>query len=168
MSDTPQNPEERGCILHVRIATGAGGGPEKTIVNSPRYLAERGYRSIVAYLHPPHDPGFEVIRARAQEADAPLVDFAESLPIDPRCLAKLRALCKREGVTVWHAHDYKSNLYGWLLRPFCGYELVTTVHGWVKHTARTPLYYAIDRWLLGRYHKRRHSICALCALKCLK
>jgi glycosyltransferase involved in cell wall biosynthesis len=28
---------------------------------------------------------------------------------------------------------------------------VTTVHGWVKHTRRTPLYYGIDRWSLRRY-----------------
>lgn len=29
--------------------------------------------------------------------------------------------------------------------------LVTTVHGWVKHTLKTPLYYAIDKLCLRRY-----------------
>ena len=32
-------------------------------------------------------------------------------------------------------------------------RLVTTVHGWVKHTRRTPLYYGIDRLCLPRYEK---------------
>jgi glycosyltransferase involved in cell wall biosynthesis len=30
-------------------------------------------------------------------------------------------------------------------------RLVTTVHGWVQHTRRTPLYYAIDRLCLPHY-----------------
>ncbi len=139
-------------VLHVRIAAGAGGGPEKTIINSPRHLAKHGYRGLVAYLHPPGDPGFEVIQARAREKHCPLTGFPESLPIDPRVLLRLASMCRREQVQIWHGHDYKSNLYGVLLRPWLGFQLVTTVHGWVKHTKRTPLYYGIDRWTLPKHH----------------
>jgi glycosyltransferase involved in cell wall biosynthesis len=32
-------------------------------------------------------------------------------------------------------------------------RLVTTVHGWVHHTNRTPLYYRIDRLCLPRYER---------------
>jgi glycosyltransferase involved in cell wall biosynthesis len=32
-------------------------------------------------------------------------------------------------------------------------RLVTTVHGWVKHTRRTPLYYRIDKFCLPRYER---------------
>ena len=63
---------------------------------------------------------------------------------------RLLDICRRERVTIWHGHDYKSNLLGLLLRRFWPMRLVTTVHGWVHHTARTPLYYAIDRWCLPR------------------
>lgn len=161
----------RPTVLHVRIAAGAGGGPEKTIINSPRHLERLGYRGLVAYLHPPEDPGFEVIRARAAARDCPLVDFPESLPIDPRVLWRLRALCKREGVAIWHGHDYKSNLYGVLLRPSCRFRLVTTVHGWVKHTRKTPLYYGIDRWSLPRHDQviavssDLHDACTLAGVR---
>lgn len=144
---SPLDPQPR-TVLHVRIASGAGGGPEKTILNSPRHLAATRWRGLVAYLHPPGDPGFDVIRTRAEAKDCPLTGLPESLPIDPRVLWRLLRLCKRERVDVWHGHDYKSNLYGVLLRPFHDFRLVTTVHGWVKHTSRTPLYYAIDRWTL--------------------
>ncbi|MCB9915702.1 MAG: glycosyltransferase [Planctomycetes bacterium] len=142
---------EPRTVLHVRIVSGTGGGPEKTILNSPRHLAGTGYRGLAAYLHPPGDPGFEVIAARAAEKQCPLVALPEAWPIDPRVLWKLARLCRRERVAIWHGHDYKSNLYGVLLRPFLGFRLVTTVHGWVKHTSRTPLYYAIDRWTLPRH-----------------
>jgi glycosyltransferase involved in cell wall biosynthesis len=62
-------------------------------------------------------------------------------------------LCRRENVNIWHAHDYKSNALGLLVRRFHPLKLVTTVHGWVKHTARTPLYYWIDRQCLPRYDR---------------
>lgn len=142
---------ERAGVLHVRIVTGAGGGPEKTILRSPRFLEGTRYRALVAYLHPPHDPGFRVLEERAAAQRCPLVSIPESLPIDPRVLAKLARLCREHDVRIWHGHDYKSNLYGVLLRRAAKVKLVTTVHGWVKHTSRTPLYYAIDRWTLKRH-----------------
>src|SRR5262249_28478527 len=52
-----------------------------------------------------------------------------------------------------HGHDYKTNLLGLLLRRFWPMRLLTTVHGWVHHTRRTPLYYAIDRRCLPRYER---------------
>jgi glycosyltransferase involved in cell wall biosynthesis len=60
-------------------------------------------------------------------------------------------LCRNLGVRIWHAHDYKSNALGLLLRQFHPMRLVTTVHGWVTQTSRTPVYYAVDRWCLARY-----------------
>lgn len=138
-------------VLHVRIVTGTGGGPEKTILESPRHLAGTRYRALAAYLHTPGDAGIEVLRARAHERGCPFIALSDSLPVDPRALMQLAELCRRENVRIWHAHDYKSNLYGLLLAKLVDVRLVTTVHGWVKHTSRTPLYYAIDRWCLRRY-----------------
>lgn len=157
MVDVQELPDPRRArpdpigVLHVRIVTGAGGGPEKTILNSPRHLAGTRYRALVAYLHPPGDPGFGVIEERARAQGCPLLAIPERLPIDPRVLVRLARHCRAHGVRIWHGHDYKSNLYGVLLRPLLGLKLVTTVHGWVKHTRRTPLYYAVDRWTLKRH-----------------
>lgn len=145
--------DERVHVLHVRIATGTGGGPEKTILASPRWLAGSGYRASALYLHPPGDPGFEVLRRRAAEQHCPLTGLPERWPLDPRTLFKLARHCRRERVVIWHGHDYKSNLFGLLLRRWCGLRLVTTVHGWVRHTRRTPLYYAVDRFAIRRYER---------------
>jgi glycosyltransferase involved in cell wall biosynthesis len=62
-------------------------------------------------------------------------------------------LCRREQVASYHGHDYKSNFLGLLLKRFWPMRLVTTAHGWVKHTSRTPLYYHIDQWCLPRYEQ---------------
>lgn len=62
-------------------------------------------------------------------------------------------LCRRERAAIWHGHDYKSNLLGLLLNRFWPMRLMTTVHGWVRHTQRTPLYYGIDRFCLPRFER---------------
>jgi glycosyltransferase involved in cell wall biosynthesis len=138
-------------VLHTRIVTGAGGGPDKTILNSPKALRNTRYRELACFFHPPNDPGFNVIAERARELECPLFGISDRGPVDIRSLAEVAKLCRDEKIAIWHGHDYKTNLFGLLLRPFLKFRLVTTVHGWVTHTSRTPLYYAIDRWCLPRY-----------------
>jgi glycosyltransferase involved in cell wall biosynthesis len=131
--------------------TGAGGGPEKTILNSPRFLESLGYRSTCAYLHPPGDDGFEVLRQRAAAARSRLIGINDRGATDLRAAWKMIRLCREENVAIWHGHDYKSNALGLIARHWWPMKLVTTVHGWVQHTRRTPLYYKIDKYCLRRY-----------------
>jgi glycosyltransferase involved in cell wall biosynthesis len=140
-------------VLDSRVVAGSGGGPDKTILNSPRFLAAAGYRNLCAYMHPPGDPGFELLRRKAEAWQAPLLSIPDRGPWDWRVVTELLRTCRRERVQIWHGHDYKSNLLGLVLRRFWPMRLVTTVHGWVHHTRRTPLYYRIDRWCLPRYEK---------------
>ncbi len=155
-------------VLDARIVTGTGGGPEKTILNSPRFLNRDGYRMLCAYLHPPGDSGFEQLRERAARLGAPLLPVPDRGALDWRIVPQLLNICRRERVAIWHGHDYKSNALGLLLRRFWPMRLVTTVHGWVEHTRRTGLYYRIDRFCLPRYERvicvsddlRRESLAA--------
>jgi glycosyltransferase involved in cell wall biosynthesis len=144
---------EMPVVLDTRVVTGTGGGPEKTILNSPRFLRPAGYRMLCAYMHPPGDPGFEALRERAEALEAPLISSPDRGAWDLGVLGRMLDVCRRERVAIWHGHDYKSNLIGLLLRPFWRMKLVTTVHGWVRQTRRTPLYYAIDRLCLPRYER---------------
>jgi glycosyltransferase involved in cell wall biosynthesis len=140
-------------VLDARVVTGSGGGPDKTILNSPRYLTDLGYRMLCGYLHPPGDPGFDDLRAKADGYRAPLISIPDRGPWDWRVVTELLAVCKRERVAIWHGHDYKTNVLGLLLKRVWPMRLVTTVHGWVHHTRRTPLYYKIDRLSLPRYER---------------
>jgi glycosyltransferase involved in cell wall biosynthesis len=138
-------------VLDARVVTGAGGGPDKTILKSPRFLWSAGYDTLCAYMHPPGDAGFEQLRRKAEAWQAPLLAVPDRGPWDWRVPTELLNVCRRERVQFWHGHDYKSNALGLLLRRFWPMRLVTTVHGWVKHTRRTPLYYRLDRLCLPRY-----------------
>jgi glycosyltransferase involved in cell wall biosynthesis len=138
-------------VLDARVVAGSGGGPDKTILNSPRFLTAAGYRMLCAYMHPPGDPGFTQLRSRAESLQAPLLSVPDRGPWDCAVIGRLLHICRRERVRIWHGHDYKSNALGLLLRRFWPMRLVTTLHGWVKQTRRTPLYYKIDELCLPRY-----------------
>lgn len=143
-------------VLHARVVTGAGGGPEKTILNSPRFLKSLGYSSACLYLHPPQDSGFETLLNRAQSWHSEVIAISDSGIWDLSVVRQTIRICRERDVQIWHAHDYKSNVLGLLVRGFHKMALVTTVHGWVNHTRRSPLYYWIDRKSLPFYD---HVVC---------
>jgi glycosyltransferase involved in cell wall biosynthesis len=163
-------------IMEARVVCGAGGGPDKTILNSPRHLWSAGYRTVCAYMHAPGDRGFDQLRRKAEAARAPLLSVPDRGPWDWRVVRRYLAICRRERVRIWHGHDYKSNALGLMLRPLWPMRLVTTVHGWVQHTRRTPLYYTVDRLCLPRYEavlcvsedlRERALACGVPAGRCL-
>lgn len=145
------NRSSQAVVLDARVVKGSGGGPDKTILNSPRFLLPAGYRNLCAYMHPPGDSGFEQLRKKAAEREAPFVAVPDRGPWDLSIIPAFLNLCRRENVQIWHGHDYKTNALGLLLRRFWPMRLVTTVHGWVEQTTRTPLYYRIDKYCLPRY-----------------
>ncbi len=140
-------------VLPARVVTGEGGGPEKTILNSPRFLADHGYRSLCAYMYPPDDAGFALLKERAVACSAELLSIPDRGIRDLSVVKRLLHVCRSEQVSIWHGHDYKSNALGLLLRRFWPMHLVTTVHGWVRFTRKTPLYYWVDRQCLKRYER---------------
>ena len=157
----------RSVVLETRVVTGTGGGPEKTIINTPRYMNPFGYPTLCAYMHPPKDPGFSVLEARALKQECSLIGVDDRGMLDWSVVSRLLEICVQNDVGIWHGHDYKSNLFGLLLRRKHPMKLITTVHGWVRHTWKTPLYYALDRWCLKHYD---HVICVSHDLRdrCLK
>ena len=150
MDDVNQNDP---FVLHVRTVTGAGGGPEKTVLNSPRFLRSLGYESACAYLHPPGDPDFGLLCDRAFDAGAELISVPDRGITDFSVVRRLLRICRERNVTIWHGHDYKSDAIGLLLRRFHPMKLVSTVHGWGVRSRKTPLYHAIDRFALRRHDR---------------
>ena len=143
---------DKPVVLDARVVTGTGGGPDKTILNSPRFLELYGYRMLCAYMHPPLDSGIETLRQRASDWGALLLSVPDRGWWDWRVAAELLQICKREQVTIWHGHDYKSDAIGLMLKHFWPMRLVTTVHGWGVAGTR-PLYNQIDRFCLPHYER---------------
>lgn len=149
MQDAP-TAEKPIVIAHARIVSGTGGGPEKTILATPRHLKGSRYSAFALYLHAPGDPGIAVLQRRAEAAGCELVLVPDPYPFDPRTLRRLVDIAREREVGIWHGHDYKSNFYGLYVAKQLSIPFVTTMHGWVKPSWKTPLYFAIDRWCLRR------------------
>ena len=143
----------RPFVLHTRVVTGTGGGPEKTVLNSPRYLQQYGIDCACLFMRPPGDAGFNVLQRKAVAAGAEIIGVDDRGPLDWHVVRDCIRICRERNVTIWHAHDYKSNAIGLLVRMFHRMHLVTTAHGWVRFTSRTPLYYKIDRACMKRYER---------------
>lgn len=148
---TKSTAEVNPLIFHVRSATGMGGGPEKTILNSPRCYEPLGYRSVCIYLHPPGDPGIDTLRDRAERAGAPFIAIPDRGPFDWKAVHLLYKLCRDHCVTVWHGHDYKTDALGLLINRFRPMRLVSTVHGWIVNSRREKWYRIVDKWALRCY-----------------
>ena len=70
-------PRPSPVVFDARVVTGSGGGPDKTILNSPRFLTPLGYRMLCGYLTPPNDPGYADIERKATKYGAPLITIPE-------------------------------------------------------------------------------------------
>jgi glycosyltransferase involved in cell wall biosynthesis len=122
-------------------------------LNSPRYLRTYGIDCACLFMRPPGDSGFAALERRAAAEDAEILGIDDRGPLDWRVVRECIRICRERNVTIWHAHDYKSNALGLLVRGFHRMHLVTTAHGWVRFTSRTPLYYKIDRYCMKRYEE---------------
>ena len=139
-------------VLHARMLNGTGGGPDKTIVNSPRFLDLLGYDCLCIFYRPANDSGFKAIRKRANEANAGILEIDDGGIFDTSMIKKTINACREHRVDIWHGHDYKTNLLGWLVSKFHPMRLITTAHGWVDFSGRLPTYYRYEkRWILPRY-----------------
>lgn len=137
-------------VLHLRTVTGRGGGPEKTLLNSHRYIGD-GYHLRLAYIRPINDPLYDLPR-RAAQAGATLIDIPERFGADPRTLWRLAAEIRSSRPAVLHAHDYKTNVLAVLLGRIFKMRVVTTLHGYGLGGGRLKMYYRVERWALKRMH----------------
>lgn len=140
-------------ILHTRVVTGSGGGPDKTILRSAAGLDPARYNAVAAYLHPAGDSGIESLRGTATRFGMEMHSLPERGPFDTRSVRLLLDLCKRLKVGVWHAHDYKTDILGRLLRTRHKMKLVTTMHGFTGETWRTRLYARLSHRAIRGYDR---------------
>ena len=135
-------------VLHLRTVTGHGGGPEKTLLNSPRFI-DPEYELRLAYVRPAGDRKYD-LPERAARLGVRLLDVPERGPVDPRTFWRLAAEIRRFRPDILHPHDYKTNVLAVLLARIFRLKLVTTLHGYVTIGGRLDWYYRLDRWAIRR------------------
>jgi glycosyltransferase involved in cell wall biosynthesis len=147
-------------VLDVRSCRGGGGGPEKTILFSALETDHEHFNMSVAYLKSKDDPEFD-LHERAQKLGVKsFFTIDETSKFDIGAIRKLLKLCRDQKIDIFHAHCYKSDLYGLIVSRYHKMKLVTTAHGplasfkffWASKNWRVRyLYDQLDLRLLKRY-----------------
>jgi glycosyltransferase involved in cell wall biosynthesis len=133
-------------VLHLRVVAGKGGGPEKTILNSPRFLKD-SYQLRLAYIRPAGDQAYDMPE-RASRLGVGLCDIPERGPADPRTVRALVREIQEFRPAILHAHDYKTDFLAVLLGRWFHIPVVTTLHGYSVQGGRFAAYYKLDQWAL--------------------
>lgn len=102
--------------MHLRSSAGNGGGPEKTILNSPLYIDKSKYELFIVYLKKKADKHFKIaLRAKELGLDN-FYMVEEGSYFDKQAMLEVATLIDRLKVDILHTHDYKSDWWGWLIR----------------------------------------------------
>ncbi len=108
-------------VLHTESSPGLGGQEIRTL-NEARWIAERGWRVIVAGA--PHGR----LLARAREAGLEVAPVAMRRAWDVRAIARLAALIRRERVSLVHTHSSVDGWTGGLAARAAGVPVIRTRH----------------------------------------
>jgi glycosyltransferase involved in cell wall biosynthesis len=147
-------------VLDVRSCRGGGGGPEKTILFSALETDREHFNMSVAYLKSKDDPEFDLHERAKKLGVESFFTIDETSKFDIGAIRRLLKLCREKQIDIFHAHCYKSDLYGLIVSRFHKMKLVTTAHGplasfkffWASKNWRVRyLYDQIDLRLLKRY-----------------
>jgi glycosyltransferase involved in cell wall biosynthesis len=138
-------------VLELRSVTGAGGGPEKTILMGAKLTDPRRIAITVCYLRSAADQHCN-IRHRATALGLDYAELVEQGAFDYRAWAALRGLVRARAIDIVHAHDYKTNLLALMLARSEGVVPMTTAHGWTGHSWRERrVYYPLDKRIIRAF-----------------
>src|SRR6185312_914657 len=116
-------------ILELRSCRGGGGGPEKTILFSALEADREAFNVTIVYLKSKDDSEFDLHeRARKLGVDS-FYTIDERYKFDLGALKQLLHILREKQIDILHAHCYKSDLYGLILRRYHKMKLITTAHG---------------------------------------
>jgi len=139
-------------ILELRSVRGTGGGPEKTILFGAARTDPLHFAVTVCYIRDERDTVFSV-GSRAAQHPIDYVEIAERHSLDLSIWPALRRIVRERRIDIVHSHDYKTNLFAFLLSKAEPVIPLSTVHGWTGHTLREKIYYCFDKRILSLFPK---------------
>src|SRR5206468_11565703 len=110
-----------------------------------------GVETVVCYIRDARDTVFALDR-RARDLGIDYEEIIERNSFDPSIGPALRALVRRRGIDIVHAHDYKADFLTLVLSWFEPIIPLSTAHAFVgSGTTERHVYYPLDRRLLAKY-----------------
>jgi glycosyltransferase involved in cell wall biosynthesis len=140
-------------LLELRNTYKWGGGPDKTILLSAARHNPNRVSVVVAYVRDAHDREF-TIAEKAYTLGLTFYQIEEQSKFDPRVLRAIRDIVTKHDINLIHAHDYKSDLFAYLVRYLLWrrhLSLIATAHGWALLSTRGEIYRRLDLFLLRRF-----------------
>ncbi len=140
-------------LLELRNTYKWGGGPDKTILLSAEKHDTSRVSVVVVYVRDVRDHEFQITKM-AKGRGLTYYEVPESGKFDWRVLRALREIIIRHDINMIHGHDYKSDLFAYLIRKIMwrrSIALVSTAHAWVMLGRKGELYRQIDLFLMKRF-----------------
>jgi glycosyltransferase involved in cell wall biosynthesis len=154
-------------LLELRNTYKWGGGPDKTILLSAARHDPSRVSTIVAYVRDARDREFN-IADQARALGLTFYEIEEHSKFDVGVLRTIRDIIIHHDINLIHSHDYKSDLFAYLVRWFLRHRhvcLLSTAHGWALLSARGEIYRRLDQFLLRRFdhvltvsHATKHEL----------
>jgi glycosyltransferase involved in cell wall biosynthesis len=142
-------------LLELRNTYKWGGGPDKTILLSAERHDRTAVDVVVAYIRDVRDTEF-CITDKARARGLTFYEIEERGKFDLRVLHALHKIVLQHDINLIHGHDYKSDLFAYLVRRQVGRQrlaVISTMHGWALEGTRGRLYWHLDRWLMRRFEQ---------------
>jgi glycosyltransferase involved in cell wall biosynthesis len=140
-------------LLELRNTYKWGGGPDKTILLSAEQHDRKRVEVVVAYVRDDKDKEFQ-IGEKARTKGLEFYEIEERSKIDLGVLQKLSKIVAQHDINLIHAHDYKSDLFAYLLRRKMRQlrpALISTMHGWALDGFRGRVLWRLDVSLMRTF-----------------
>jgi glycogen synthase len=146
-------PLARVRLLELRNTYKWGGGPDKTILLSAAQHDRSRVEVVVAYIRDVRDREFS-IGDKARAKGLIFYEIEERGKLDLSVLHALKEIVVRHDINIIHAHDYKSDLFAYLLKRKLkdrALAVISTMHGWALSGVRGHLIWQLDLLLMRQF-----------------
>ena len=140
-------------LLEIRNTYKWGGGPDKTILLSAEKHDRSLVEPIVAYIRDASDHEFRIGK-KARDKQLTYYEIQETSKFDVSVVNKLCEIISDHAINLVHAHDYKTDLFAYLIGRKLGKRrpaIMSTMHGWGVVGVRRRIYWWMDMWLMRRF-----------------
>lgn len=138
--------DNRLSILHLRASPFVG-SPEKMLLGHLKHLDVEHCRYVITAFEEQRGRPNEFLE-QARKRNGKTYSLHASIVWLPINLFTLIKVIRRENISVLCAHDYKSNLFGALIKLLLGIPVVSVFHGRTSHDRKVRIYEKLDSLIL--------------------